>query len=89
MQIAYKARDIVEAHIVCGMLQAAGCDAHVGGHYLQGAVGDMAPLDFAVVWVNDAHAELAQHCVAEYDAGALSDTAEHSPAPGGLNPQTN
>ena len=80
MQIAYKARDIVEAHIVCGMLQAAGCDAHVGGHYLQGAVGDMAPLDFAVVWVSDDDAELAQQCIGEYDAQAEPDAAAHSPA---------
>lgn len=41
MQIAYRARDITEAHIVAGMLEANGIDAYVGGHYLQGAMGKL------------------------------------------------
>jgi len=35
MKIIYKARDIIEAHIVSGMLNANGIETHVGGYYLQ------------------------------------------------------
>ncbi|WP_303285526.1 DUF2007 domain-containing protein [Marinobacter sp. SS8-8] len=34
MQIAYRARDITEAHIVAGLLEANGIEAFVGGHCL-------------------------------------------------------
>lgn len=41
MQIAYRARDITEAHIIAGLLRANHIEAHVGGHYLQGALGEI------------------------------------------------
>ncbi len=44
MQIIYRASDIVEAHIVAGMLKSEGIDSYAGGHYLQGAIGDLSPL---------------------------------------------
>jgi hypothetical protein len=53
MQIVYKAQDISEAHIVAGMLQANGIEAHVGGYYLQGAIGDIGTLNLANVHVSD------------------------------------
>jgi hypothetical protein len=68
MKIAYRARDIIEAHIVAGMLRAEGLDCHVGGHYLQGAIGDLAPLDFATVLVSDEDAAAASSCIADYEA---------------------
>tara|TARA_R110002124_G_scaffold85971_3_gene222644 strand:- start:33411 stop:33530 length:120 start_codon:yes stop_codon:yes gene_type:complete len=34
LQIAYRARDITEAHIVAGLLEANGIEAFVGGHCL-------------------------------------------------------
>ena len=67
MQIIYRANDIVEAHIVAGMLQANDIHAYVGGHYLQGAVGDLSPLGFANVFVEDSDIEAAQRLVREYE----------------------
>ena len=67
MKIIYKARDIIEAHIVSGMLNAYGIEAHVSGYYLQGGVGDIAVYDFANVQVADDDVALAQPLVAEYD----------------------
>jgi len=42
MKLIYKAGDITEAHIVKGLLESNGIPAHVGGFYLQGAIGDLA-----------------------------------------------
>ncbi len=67
MKIIYKARDIIEAHIVSGMLNANGIETHVGGYYLQGGVGDVAVYDFANVQVADEDVALALPLVAEYD----------------------
>ena len=42
LKTVFRANDIVEAHIVAGMLQAEGIKTFVGGHYLQGAVVGVA-----------------------------------------------
>lgn len=74
MQIVYKAADIMEAHIVSGMLQANGIDAHVGGHYLQGAIGELAPMGFANVSVADQDVAAALPIIHDYEHG--SDSAD-------------
>ncbi|MFP4640389.1 MAG: DUF2007 domain-containing protein [Guyparkeria sp.] len=53
MKTIYKAGDVLEAHIVCGMLNAEGIEAQVAGQYQQGAVGGLAPRDFARVQLLD------------------------------------
>jgi hypothetical protein len=73
MQIIYRARDIVEAHIVAGLLQSRGLTAHVGGHYLQGGIGELAALDSATVSVEDGDEASARALIAEYESGALDD----------------
>lgn len=81
MKIAYRAHDIIEAHIVAGMLRAQGLDCHVGGHYLQGAVGDMAPLDFATVLVSDEDAAAAALGIADYEANCSPASVPLAPLP--------
>ncbi len=68
MQIAYRARDITEAHIVAGLLQAHGIDAHVGGYYLQGAIGEIGTAGFSNVHVEDEDFYRARQLVLEYEA---------------------
>ncbi len=53
METIYEAADILEAHIVAGMLNAEGIEAEVAGHYQQGGVGELAPRDFARVTLLD------------------------------------
>jgi len=67
MKIIYKARDIIEAHIVAGMLNANGIETYVGGYYLQGGVGDVAVSDFANVQVADNDVALALPLIADYE----------------------
>ncbi|MEX0739078.1 MAG: DUF2007 domain-containing protein [Pseudohongiella sp.] len=70
MKIVYRANDIIEAHIVAGMLRANDIEPHVGGHYLQGAVGDLAMDGFANVLVAEDDYDAAIQLVREYDASA-------------------
>lgn len=72
MKIIYRAGDIVEAHIVAGMLHANDIEPFVGGHYLQGAVGDLAMQGFANVFVQEEDVEAAQRIVMEYEQAACS-----------------
>ncbi|MEP1214434.1 MAG: DUF2007 domain-containing protein [Marinobacter sp.] len=68
MQIAYRARDLAEAHIVAGLLQSRGIETHVGGHYLQGAMGEIGAAGFTNVHVEDEDYVHARALVAEYEA---------------------
>lgn len=70
MQIAYRARDLAEAHIVAGLLQSRGIETHVGGHYLQGAMGELGAAGFTNVHVEDEDYAQARTLVAEYEAAA-------------------
>jgi hypothetical protein len=67
LKLIYKARDITEAHIISGLLKSNGIEAHVGGHYLQGGVGELAAMDFATISVADKDTETAASIIAEYD----------------------
>ena len=80
MQLIYRASDITEAHIVSGMLQAHGLEAFVGGHYLQGAIGDMAVQDFAVVHVADEDVTEAKRLIADYEGRAERERNDREPS---------
>lgn len=69
MKIVYRAADILEAHIVSGMLTASGIDAYVAGHYLQGAVGDLPPFGLAHVSVPDDDFDAAIAVIKAYESG--------------------
>lgn len=73
MKVIYRAQDIVEAHILAGLLQSRGVEAYVGGHYLQGGIGELAALDSATLSVEDADEDVARAVIAEYERGDLVD----------------
>ena len=75
MKLIYKASDINEANIVSGMLRANGIEAHVGGYYLQGGIGDLAATDFANIHVADEDVELARTLIAEYESTSIINNA--------------
>jgi hypothetical protein len=81
MKLIYRATDISEAHIIAGLLQTYEIDAHVGGHYLQGGVGDLAAMDFATIHVADEDVELAITIIADYEKNnAQPDNSEQKPS---------
>ena len=67
----YNAKDITEAQIIKGLLQAYGIEAYVGGQYLQGGVGDLAAMDFSTVSVADEAADAARDLVLKYERDEL------------------
>ncbi|MCV6610043.1 MAG: DUF2007 domain-containing protein [Amphritea sp.] len=69
MQEIYRAADITEAHIIAGMLESHGIEAHVGGHYLQGGVGELGTMNFATIAVQEEDAEQAGQLIADYEQG--------------------
>ena len=73
MKLIYRASDINEANIVSGMLRSHGIDAHVGGYYLQGGVGDLAAFGFANVHVPDEDVEQARSLIAQYEHASKDD----------------
>lgn len=75
MQIAYRARDITEAHIVAGLLEANGIDTYVGGHYLQGAMGEIGAAGFSNVHVDDDDLYRARQLVSEYESSGPATVA--------------
>lgn len=79
MQLAYKAANVIEAEIVKDMLEANGLEAHVGGYYLQGGVGEMATMDFAHVHVADEDMARARELIQEYEGENGSSNEARSP----------
>lgn len=67
MKLIYKAKDIIEAHIIAGLLKSNNIQAHVGGHYLQGGIGDLAAMEFATINVADEDVTLAKQIISEYE----------------------
>jgi len=79
MIIIYRAADAIEANLICGMLRAEGIEASVGGHHQQSGVGELAPQDFAVVYLLDERDRLlARELIEAYERGdqALEDDSE-------------
>lgn len=86
MKIAYRAKDILEAEIIKGMLLANGIEAHTSGFYLQGAIGDLAPTDFSKVHVHDGDYIRARELVKDYEAKlADQDASPVGSEPSGLS----
>ena len=63
----YGARDTTEAHIIRGMLEAHGIEAHVNGFYLQGGIGELAAHDYASVNVMNDDVDQARKLIEAYD----------------------
>ncbi|MDG4866460.1 DUF2007 domain-containing protein [Guyparkeria sp. 1SP6A2] len=77
MDTIYEAADILEAHIVAGMLNAEGIEAEVAGHYQQGGVGELAPRDFArVTLLDERDHERARALIRAYEQTDASEAEE-------------
>lgn len=62
----YRAANIIEAQIVKGMLEANGIEAFVDGYYLQGGIGELSPMDFVSVSVEDEDEQAARDILQAY-----------------------
>jgi hypothetical protein len=70
VQRIFVARNLSEAHIVSGMLNAAGIAAQVRGHYLAGGYGELPITSDTLpsVWIDDdQQAAIARGVIDEYE----------------------
>lgn len=79
----FSGHNILEAHIIAGLLQSQGIDAHVSGHYLQGAVGELPATDFADVCVDESQEKAALDIIGRYEAGEFAQTDGEPPSDSG------
>ncbi|MBN8739782.1 MAG: hypothetical protein BGP24_22745 [Lysobacterales bacterium 69-70] len=67
MRIVYRAENIIDAHLVRNVLEAAGIPAHVGGEYLTGAIGELPVMGLVTVMVAENDVPAACRLAAEVD----------------------
>lgn len=67
MQRVYDAADIIEASIVKGLLEQYEINAHIGGYYLQGGVGEVPASGTTTLWVDDADVAEAYRIIGAYE----------------------
>ena len=70
----FTAQNSIEANIVKGMLEANDIPAYVDGEYLQGAIGELAAIDYAFVSVDEINKDKALRLINEYETGSYSIT---------------
>ena len=70
----FTAQNSIEANIVKGMLEANDVPAYVNGEFLQGAIGELAAIDYAFVSVDDINEDKARRLINEYETGNYSIT---------------
>ena len=79
MHIVFRGNDFAEAHIVASMLEGAGIKAHVGGHFLQGALGEFGLINTTDVRVELKDIEQANVIVQEYDGKQTKRATQKTP----------
>jgi hypothetical protein len=53
MRVVYEAENLIDAHLVKGMLENEGIPAHVRGEHLTGALGELPVMGLVAVCVVD------------------------------------
>ncbi len=87
MHTAYRAANLIDAHLVKDALEQAEIPAFIAGEYLTGAVGQLPALDYVTVMVPESSAEQAAGVVREIElalAEARAAIGELEGDPGGL-----
>lgn len=70
MQIAYRAANLSDAHLLRQLMEAEGIPAFVQGEFLQGAVGELPANTEVFVRVPDEHVEAARAVVEDWESSA-------------------
>lgn len=72
MELIFKSSDIIEAHIISNMLKANDIEAFVGGHYIQGGVGEFTGLNYASVFVPLKNINESKELIMAYENKTIS-----------------
>jgi hypothetical protein len=65
MRIAYRAQNLIDAHLVKDALERAEIPAFISGEFLTGAIGQLPAMDYVAVMVPETCAEQAEKIVQE------------------------
>ncbi|WP_107331899.1 putative signal transducing protein [Metapseudomonas otitidis] len=84
MQRIYEPRDLIEAHLLLGMLASEGITAHLAGAHLLGGVGELPGAGLLGLMVDEADAEQARCLIATYNAASPVPGDEPEGCPGTL-----
>ncbi len=66
MQVAYEAENLIDAHLIKGLLAQEGIDAFVRGEYLSGAIGELPAVGLVAVMVADEDLAAAREVIADW-----------------------
>ncbi|GAB2574303.1 DUF2007 domain-containing protein [Dyella jejuensis] len=89
MRIVYRARNLIDAHLVKDALEGAEIPAFIAGEYLTGGVGQLPALDYVAVLVPESSLEAAEPVIREIEhalAEARQAIMELDDDPGDLLP---
>jgi len=67
MRKVFEAMDMLEAHVVKGLLQQEGITGFIQGEYLQGGMGDLPAAGFVSIEVNDPDYDMARSVISEWE----------------------
>lgn len=84
MQRIYEPRDLLEAEMLCGMLEAEGIEVFLTGRHLIGALGELPVAGLLGLMVADEQTERARHLIAEYNGAEPLPGDEPESYPGEL-----
>ena len=68
MRVIYEAENLLDGHLVKGLLEQRGITAFVSGQYLTGALGELPVAGLVSVYVADEDEAAANDVVAELEA---------------------
>lgn len=67
MRVVYEAENIIDAHLVKGLLEQGGVPAFVRGDYLTGALGELPMMGLVAVCVPESELSRAQSLLRAFD----------------------
>lgn len=70
MQVAYEAENLIDAHLVKGLLAQEGIEAFVRGQYLSGGMGELPAMGLVAVMVADEELAAARRVIADWRQAA-------------------
>jgi hypothetical protein len=68
MRVIYEAENLLDGHLVKGLLEQRGIQAFVSGQYLTGALGELPVAGIVTVYVADDDEAAANDVIAELEA---------------------
>jgi hypothetical protein len=75
MRTVYRAANLIDGHLVRGLLESHGIPAYVSGHHLTGGIGELPVAGLVQVMVGAQDVERAERLIAEAGGNDPGDEA--------------